>query len=74
LNGRRAARAARELLALQSSDWAFLDARKQAGDYPFQRATDHARAMLDAIDSPRPPDPRMRALAPDLSLAPFLEA
>jgi len=73
LNGRRALRAARELLALQSSDWAFLDARRQAGDYPFQRATGHARAMLEAINSPRPPDPRMRALAPDLSLAPFLE-
>ena len=73
LNGNRAARAARELLALQASDWAFLDARRQAGDYPFQRATDHARAMLEAINSPRPPDPRMRALAPDLSLAPFLE-
>jgi 1,4-alpha-glucan branching enzyme len=73
LNGGRAQRAARELMALQSSDWAFLDARRQAGDYPFQRATGHARAMLEAIDSPRPPDPRMRALAPDLSLAPFLE-
>jgi 1,4-alpha-glucan branching enzyme len=73
LNGRRARRAARELLALQASDWAFLDARGQAGDYPFQRATGHARAMLEAIDSPRPPDPRMRALAPDLSLVPLLE-
>ncbi len=73
LNGQRAERAVRELLALQSSDWAFLDARRQAGDYPFQRATGHARAMLEAIDSPRPPDPRMRALAPDLSLASFLE-
>jgi 1,4-alpha-glucan branching enzyme len=73
VNGSRAARAARELLALQASDWAFLDARRQAGDYPFQRATGHARAMLEAIDSARPPDPRMRALAPDLSLVPFLE-
>ena len=73
LNGNRAARAARELLALQASDWAFLDARSQAGDYPFQRATDHAQAMLEAIHSVRPPDPRMRALAPDLSLAPLLE-
>ena len=72
-NGHRAARAARELLALQSSDWAFLDARRQAGDYPFMRATDHAQAMLEAIHSARPPDPRMRALAPDLSLAPLLE-
>jgi 1,4-alpha-glucan branching enzyme len=73
LNGARAARAARELLALQASDWAFLDRRGQAGDYAFQRATGHARAMLEAIDSPRPPDPRMRALAPDLSLVPLLE-
>ncbi|HYH60751.1 MAG TPA: hypothetical protein VD766_02690, partial [Solirubrobacterales bacterium] len=30
----RAERAVRELLALQASDWAFLDKRKQAGDYP----------------------------------------
>jgi 1,4-alpha-glucan branching enzyme len=73
LNGPRARRAARELLALQSSDWAFLDARREAGDYPFQRATAHAWAMLDAIDSARPPDPCMRALAPDLSLVPLLE-
>ena len=68
-----AKRAARELLALQASDWAFLDSRHEAGDYPFQRATDHAQAMLEAIDSPRPPDPRMRALAPDLSLVPLIE-
>ena len=36
--GRRE-RAARELLALQASDWAFLDRRRQAGDYPYQRST-----------------------------------
>jgi 1,4-alpha-glucan branching enzyme len=73
LNGSSAQRAARELLALQASDWAFLDGRGQAGDYPFQRATAHAGALLEAIDCPRSPDPRMRALAPDLSLAPLLE-
>jgi 1,4-alpha-glucan branching enzyme len=73
LNGARAARAARELLALQASDWAFLDGRGQAGDYPFMRATGHAEALLEAIDSTRRPDPHMRALAPDLSLAPLLE-
>jgi 1,4-alpha-glucan branching enzyme len=67
-----AARAARELLAAQASDWAFLDRRKQAGDYAFQRATGHAEAMLNAIDS-RDIDPRMRSLAPDLSLAALLE-
>jgi 1,4-alpha-glucan branching enzyme len=66
-------RAARELLAVQSSDWAFLDSRRQAGDYPFQRATAHAQAMLEAIDSADPPDPRLRNLAPDLRLSPLAE-
>jgi 1,4-alpha-glucan branching enzyme len=66
-------RAARELLAAQASDWAFLDQRGQAGDYAYQRATDHSQAMLEAIDSQRATDPRMRSLAPDLSLAPLLE-
>ena len=46
-----AERAARELLALQASDWAFLDHRGQAGDYPFRRAVGHAEALLEAIDS-----------------------
>jgi 1,4-alpha-glucan branching enzyme len=68
-----ALRAARELLATQASDWAFLDKRGQAGDYAFQRTTDHAGAMLEAIDSAASTDPSMRALAPDLSLAPLLE-
>jgi 1,4-alpha-glucan branching enzyme len=72
LRGDRALRAARELLAAQASDWAFLDKRGQAGDYAYQRATDHARAMLVAIDSASA-TPRMRSLAPDLSLAPLLE-
>ncbi|HKA66578.1 MAG TPA: 1,4-alpha-glucan branching protein domain-containing protein [Solirubrobacterales bacterium] len=73
LRGDAALRAARELLAAQASDWAFLDQRGQAGDYAFQRATDHAGAMLEAIDSGSATDPRMRSLAPDLSLAPLLE-
>ncbi len=68
-----AERGARELLALQASDWAFLDRRRQAGDYPYQRSTGHARALLEAIHSGEPPDPRMRNLAPHLSLAPLLE-
>ena len=66
-------RAARELLAAQASDWAFLDQRGQAGDYAYQRATDHSQAMLEAIDSGPATDPRMRSLAPDLSLAALLE-
>jgi 1,4-alpha-glucan branching enzyme len=73
LRGAAAARAARELLAAQASDWAFLDGRGQAGDYAFRRATDHAEAMLEAIDSQSDTDPRMRSLAPDLSIAPLLE-
>jgi 1,4-alpha-glucan branching enzyme len=73
LTAEAAERAARELLALQASDWAFLDRRRQAGDYPYQRATAHAEALLEAIHSREPPDPRMRSLAPDLSLVPLLE-
>jgi 1,4-alpha-glucan branching enzyme len=68
-----AMRAARELLALQSSDWAFMDHRGQAGDYPYTRATAHAQALLEAIDSSEAVDARVRNLAPDLSLAPLLE-
>ena len=73
LRGAPLERAARELLAAQASDWAFLDQRKQAGDYAYQRATDHSRAMLEAIDCDPATDPRMRSLAPDLSTAPLLE-
>jgi 1,4-alpha-glucan branching enzyme len=68
-----AERATRELLAVQASDWAFLDRRRQAGDYAFQRAVHHSRSLLEAIDSATSPDPRMRNLAPDMSLAPLLE-
>jgi 1,4-alpha-glucan branching enzyme len=71
----RAQRAARELLGVQASDWAFLDRRRQAGDYPYQRATDHARLLLESIDSAHRPahDARLRNLAPDLTLSPLLE-
>ena len=71
LSPERAERATRELLALQASDWAFLDKRRQAGDYPFVRVTDHAQAMLEAIHSAPAPAPELRNLAPDLSLAPL---
>jgi 1,4-alpha-glucan branching enzyme len=73
LRGDGAICAARELLAAQASDWAFLDKRGQAGDYAFQRAILHSQAALEAIDSPAIADPRMRALAPDLSLTPLLQ-
>ena len=71
LGTERAERAVRELLALQASDWAFLDKRGQAGDYPYMRVTDHARELLNAIHSPSAPAPSLRNLAPDLSLAPL---
>jgi 1,4-alpha-glucan branching enzyme len=73
LRGGAAERATRELLAAQASDWAFLDKRGQAGDYAFHRAVSHSEAALQAIDSPTIADPRMRALAPDLSLSPLLQ-
>jgi 1,4-alpha-glucan branching enzyme len=69
----RGERAVRELLAVQASDWAFLDKRGEAGDYPYGRVTAHAEALLEAIDSPAGANPRLRNLAPDLSLAPLLE-
>ena len=69
----RAERAARELLAAQASDWAFLDRRGQAGDYAWQRAADHSEALYEAIGCDRVTDPRMRSLAPDMTLAPLLE-
>lgn len=70
----RAERAARELMLVQSSDWAFLDSRHEAGDYPFDRATQHARNALEALQSPIDPplDSRIRSLAPDLSLTSML--
>jgi 1,4-alpha-glucan branching enzyme len=60
-------RALRELLALQSSDWAFLHYRDLAGPYPLDRALAH-EAALDAALSETNMDPALR------SLAPFLQA
>jgi 1,4-alpha-glucan branching enzyme len=70
-------RAARELLALQSSDWAFLATREIAGDYPLERARGHARELDAALgaalaDSGPEVDPTVRNLAPELDLRPLL--
>jgi len=73
LRGAALARAARELLALQSSDWAFLDYGRQTGDYPFQRAVGHSRSLFEAIECGRSVEPALRNLAPDLTPAPLLE-
>jgi 1,4-alpha-glucan branching enzyme len=66
------ARAVRELLALQSSDWAFLASRGTAGDYPRERAAAHRRTLDEALALPEAFDPALRHLAPRLDRAPLL--
>ena len=72
-HGDALARAARELLALQASDWPFMVSRELAGDYPQQRLEGHRRAFDTALAALRhsraAPDPRVRDLAPHLDLA-----
>jgi 1,4-alpha-glucan branching enzyme len=57
-------RALRELLALQSSDWAFLETRGWAGTYPRERLDGHQaafeRARAGGLDA------KLRNLAPEL--------
>jgi 1,4-alpha-glucan branching enzyme len=71
------ARAARELLALQASDWSFQVTRELAADYPLERvrahAAEHDAALVALTDSTRAvPDSALRQLAPDLDLAPLV--
>jgi 1,4-alpha-glucan branching enzyme len=56
-------RALRELLALQSSDWAFQIASGTAGAYPQERADGHLAALEEALADPSM-DPALRNLAP----------
>jgi 1,4-alpha-glucan branching enzyme len=67
--------AARELLALQASDWAFQVTYELAGDYPRSRVRGHAEALDAALaaltDSAPVPEPAVRNLAPELDLAPL---
>jgi 1,4-alpha-glucan branching enzyme len=60
-------RALRELLALQSSDWAFLAHRRLSGDYPQRRAAGHAAALRAALADPGAAEAELRGLAPDLT-------
>ncbi len=60
-------RALRELLALQSSDWAFLMTRALAGDYPLARAAGHAAGLATAMREGPGTDPAVRNLAPVLA-------
>jgi 1,4-alpha-glucan branching enzyme len=68
-------RAARELLAMQASDWSFMVTRDLAADYPIERMRLHGAALDAALaaltDSAAAPDPQLRALAPHLDLAPL---
>jgi 1,4-alpha-glucan branching enzyme len=82
-------RLARELLALQSSDWAFMATRRLAADYPQRRVRAHAaefeRALAalppylkDSRNMPAPAepdriDPKLRGVAPALRLSTLLE-
>jgi 1,4-alpha-glucan branching enzyme len=56
-------RALRELLALQSSDWAFQIAEGTAGAYPQERVDGHRAALEAALADPSM-DPALRNLAP----------
>jgi 1,4-alpha-glucan branching enzyme len=64
-------RAVRELLALQSSDWAFMLSRGLAGPYPRERADGHAAALAQALAIDSSP-PALRNLAPFASRAPLV--
>ncbi len=62
-------RAARELLALQSSDWAFISTHELAADYPQQRVDGHLAALEAALRGDA--DPALRNLAPELDVSPL---
>jgi 1,4-alpha-glucan branching enzyme len=66
-DGRASDRALRELLALQSSDWAFLATKGTAGEYPRHRAAGHAEALTAALSGDSALQPSLRNLAPDLA-------
>jgi 1,4-alpha-glucan branching enzyme len=65
-------RAVRELLALQSSDWAFLASAGTAGAYPRERFEGHLAALRAALADPAA-EPALRNLAPRLARAALLE-
>ena len=61
-NAAAARRAARELLALQSSDWSFMRTRGLAGDYPGSRVRGHAAGFAEALSLVRPGMAHFRAM------------
>jgi len=64
-------RALRELLALQSSDWAFLIDRGTAGDYPRERAEAHHRRFVSALAGQGSDE--LRNMAPELANWAFVQ-
>ncbi len=66
-------RAARELLALQASDWAFLETDDLAGPYALERFNGHLENFNEELASVPSGAAALRNLAPALSLAPLLE-
>ncbi|HEV2059130.1 MAG TPA: 1,4-alpha-glucan branching protein domain-containing protein, partial [Solirubrobacteraceae bacterium] len=57
------------LLALQSSDWAFLVSTGLAEPYGRERAAQHRAALDAALAAPEAHDPHVSNLAPWASLA-----
>jgi 1,4-alpha-glucan branching enzyme len=69
----RLERAARELLALQSSDWAFQVTHDQAGPYPLARVQHHAAELHAALAGDgADPEPWVRNLRPQLDVSPLV--
>jgi 1,4-alpha-glucan branching enzyme len=64
-------RALRELLALQSSDWAFLIDRATAGEYPRERAEAHYQSFISALAGGS--SDVLRNLAPELANWAFVQ-
>jgi 1,4-alpha-glucan branching enzyme len=63
--------ALRELLALQSSDWAFLIDAGTAGDYPAERARAHYQSFVSALAGQS--SDSVRNLAPQLANWAFIQ-
>jgi 1,4-alpha-glucan branching enzyme len=66
-------RAVRELLALQSSDWAFLVSRELAAPYAHERVARHRDALHEALAGHGGSAGAVGALAPDLATAALAE-
>jgi 1,4-alpha-glucan branching enzyme len=66
-------RTARALLAVQASDWAFLESRALSGPYAVERLERHLTELGAALSGAPDPGTSPGALAPHLRLAPLLE-